>query len=442
MKSNLSKIYVLFILLFGSFLLNSSAFAFVSAIDDLHKYSVTEDEKFDKIFREGRDLIDKEEWAKAAAKFNQIVCDCPDKQYVDAAFYWLAFSYKKQKMYKEMNEAIDRLTASFPNSSWIDDARVMKYESGMTVYAIAASRPSAGGYPSVNGVPMAVAGNAADTILATSPQTPLDREDEIKLAAFQSLLSANQPRAIEVLGELLKSGSKASETLKREILRSLRNQGAFAADVNTRLLTYSNSVNAVPKVKDQILPQLRETLFKGYRNESNVKVRSEIIYTLSSLNDEESTNYIVQLYSSEQNKDLKKAVINSFGGSQFYALSVAGNPNLLKKPNFDKLFEILRTEKDAELRRLALSNLQRFSAWSTNAGMIETLSQIYDSEADEEFKTSIIRSFTASKQKQAYAKLLEIAKKDKNDKLRLEAIRALRSSSDPEVAKFLESLIK
>jgi hypothetical protein len=47
-----------------------------------------------------------------------------------------------------------------------------------------------------------------------------------------------------------------------------------------------------------------------------------------------------------------------------------------------------------------------------------------------------------SKQNQAAAKLLDIAKKDKSDKLRLEAIRSLGNSKNGEALKFLEDLIK
>jgi hypothetical protein len=91
---------------------------------------------------------------------------------------------------------------------------------------------------------------------------------------------------------------------------------------------------------------------------------------------------------------------------------------------------------------LALSNLQRFSGWSAKDGVIETLSQMYDSENDEQLKISIIHTFASVKENKAATKLLDIAKNDKSDKMRLEAIRSLRSSNNPEILKFLEDLIK
>lgn len=430
MKINLKKNGIIFIVIINIILINSAGFASVSAVNDSPKYVVTEDEKFNKIFREGRDLIDKEEWKKAAAKFNEIACDCPEDKYVDAALYWLAFCYKKQNLFKEMDETLDRLLRNYPSSSWADDARVMKYEQFSAVATTAARPTILRKFPS---------DATATTLLSTASQTPLDREDEIKLAAFQSLFSANPKRAIEIMGELLQSNSKASETLKREVIRSLRTPRYLAAQEYGVLSTASSRDS---KPQSENLSQLRETLFKGYQSESSVKVRTEIIYALANLNDEQSTTYIVQLYSSEQNKELKKAIINSFGGNNYFAFAASSNSMVSRKVDFDKLLEIVRTEKDSELRRLALSNLRKFSGWSAKTGVLEMLSQIYDSENDEEFKLSIIRSLSSAKENKAAMKLLNIAKNDKSDKMRLEAIRSLRTSDNPEVLKFLEALIK
>src|SRR5499426_3339419 len=79
-------------------------------------------------FREGRNLINKEEWAKAADKFNLIVTQYPNSEVTDAALYWLAFSLKKQNKFQETDDAIGRLIKEFPGSNWIKDAKVMRAE--------------------------------------------------------------------------------------------------------------------------------------------------------------------------------------------------------------------------------------------------------------------------------------------------------------------------
>jgi HEAT repeat protein/outer membrane protein assembly factor BamD (BamD/ComL family) len=435
------------------------------------------DEKFDRIFREARDLHDQGEWKQAIEKFKEIVCDCPEKKYVDAAFYWLADSYRKLRMYKEAAATLERLVKNFPESAWADDARVMSLElaaaGGQNVFV------TSGGVAYAPQAVQTITGVGTGNVWTTSAQTQLDREDEIKLAAFQSLLSADPKRSIEKMGELLQADSKASETLKREVIRSLRNRHSLRSSFSGNF-SYYESVG----VGTQNLQLLRDTLLRSFRSNSNVKIRTEIIYLLINFNDEQSVNYLSQLYASENDKEIKKAIINAFGnaGNFFYysfgqftpfvTATVAPSPiektdaekiqlekavvakaqaenaknefktREFKKIYFEKLLEIVRTEKDTELRRLAFQNLQRFVGWSTRDGIVEMFLEMYNAETDEEFKISVIQALGNIKQPPAVNKLLDIAKNDKSNKLRLEAIFALRNNKSPEVIKFLEDLIK
>lgn len=448
------------------------------------------DEKFDRIFREARELIDKEEWKQAIEKFKQIICLCPDdndKKQADAALYWMAYSYKKQQMFDEAFDTLGHLTTKFPKSKWASDAAILQMEvNRSSSRATAAARPTQTitGQAVTEFVPYY--SSSGQTVLGTTyapQQVPLDREDEFRLAAFQTLLAADTKRAIEVMGsEILRSDSKSSETLKREVLRSLRNSrfSLMSHFVEGYPITSSSGQqnSAENAERQQNTTLLRDTLFRSFKTESNSKIRSEIIYSIAGINDEPSFNYLVQLYSGEPDKELKKTIINSFGGTNsfYYSFSTspvgqaialnkaaaertvsstAQNTNPVSKLRFDKLVEIIRTEKDLELRRLALSRVQRFSGWIFKDGMVEMLSQMYDAESDEQFKSSIIQSFTISSiiknDKQPNAKtnadkavdkLINIAKNDKSDKLRLEAIRALREVKSPESLKFLEDLIK
>ena len=68
-------------------------------------------------FREGRDLIGKEEWARAAEKFDQIVAQYPKSGLTDAALYWSAFASKKQGKLQEAGESLARLIKEFPHST-------------------------------------------------------------------------------------------------------------------------------------------------------------------------------------------------------------------------------------------------------------------------------------------------------------------------------------
>lgn len=251
---------------------------------------------FDKMFRAGRDLIDRAEWAKAAEKFREVTEKYPDNKSSDAALYWLAFCYKKQKQFKEADAALDRLIERFPASSWVSDARVMRLEIGTALGgfypAIAKTTVPVGG---VSGLPASAAainsatGNTARRTqnlyesltfggaAASDTRAPLDRADEIKIAAFQSLLAADPKRAIDAMGEILKPDLKASETLKLEILRVLRSPRMLQAEA------LSLSTNKTAGDGKEFAPLLRETLVKAFEREPNLKIRQEIIYSLMNL---------------------------------------------------------------------------------------------------------------------------------------------------------------
>lgn len=417
-------------------------------------------DEFDKKFREGRNLIDAEEWARAAEKFSEAVEKDAGNKSADAALYWLAFCRKKQKQFREADAALDRLLEKFPSSSWASDARVMKLEIGAPLGRVSSGSSAAPvllGSAASSPASVVALENLIRTNTAAQPliyefltngefevaaatrseRTPLDREDEIKIAAFQSLLAADPTRAIETTGEILQPSSKASETLKREVLRVLRTQRLSRSEN----FTFAVSGGGTAAIGKEFVPLLREMLVKSFQNETNQKIRKEIIYSLSSLGNQ-SAEVLKNLYAAEADREIKRAIINSFGGSTngFYVFTANGAP--ARKIESDALYEIVRTEKDAELRRLAFASLQRFPGWAADEKTIDALANLYDADADEAFKISIIRALANSKQNQATQKLINIAKNDKSDKLRLTAIYSLRTSKNPEVLKFLQDLIK
>jgi tetratricopeptide (TPR) repeat protein len=423
---------------------------------------VTTQNNFGEKFRAGRDLIDRQEWARATEQFREAVKKYPDHKLADAALYWLAFCYKKQKKFEEADVALNRLLKEFPASSWTGDARVMKTEIAPAISRLYVSdsvnsniksKIAQGQFSSdlqSQVITETVNNSGQNMSLADKPalteRVPIARADEIKLAAFQSLLYADPKRAIETMGEVLKPDSKASESLKREILRVWRNPRLFASQTLTDNIAKTGG--------KEFVSVLRETLVKSFQNEKNVKIRIEIIYSLASLADGQSLDYLKQIYATENDRDIKKDIINSLGASAnvFSKLNSDAVPsqesgfNLSReqkrKMEIEILMEIVRVEKDIELRRLAFSNLRRFQNWSASEQAVEVMTRLYDAETDEEFKIFVVRAFAETKQKAATAKLFDIARNDKSDKLRLEAIYSLRTSKDPEVIKFLENLIR
>src|SRR5215831_7446498 len=81
-----------------------------------------------KVFRQGRDQIEDENWNGAAATFTSFVAEYPKHKDVDAALYWTAFALKKQGKFADADRELERLIREHPRSNWLDDARAMRVE--------------------------------------------------------------------------------------------------------------------------------------------------------------------------------------------------------------------------------------------------------------------------------------------------------------------------
>src|ERR1044072_3443866 len=77
------------------------------------------------IFREGRDLIEAQNWQKAAEKFSDFIKGYPKDKDLDAALYWYGYALEKQKRNEEAALPLLQLIRRFPNSSWRRDAQAL-----------------------------------------------------------------------------------------------------------------------------------------------------------------------------------------------------------------------------------------------------------------------------------------------------------------------------
>src|ERR1700750_2788673 len=65
----------------------------------LNRFVQSGDSPAMQVFRQGGALIEKEDWAAAAAKFEGYVSQYPKSKEADAALYWLAYALKKQRKF-------------------------------------------------------------------------------------------------------------------------------------------------------------------------------------------------------------------------------------------------------------------------------------------------------------------------------------------------------
>jgi len=443
-------------------------------------------------FREGRDLIERENWPQAAEKFNSFVSDYPKDRDVDAALYWYAYALQKQGKKDQAAVPLLRLIKSFPSSTWRREADTMLVVLGH--------------------------GNAV--------QQALDRNNcEIKILALQSLFQANEDRALSFVGDVLKSPSIECPELKTAAVSLLGSQGGARAvpllleiarsqsDLKLRLtairrlgeqngdtvaddLARLYDADRTKEVRVQILralaemdsPKAETKLIELARAGDDLSMRQVAIRYLGEKNGSSSLDELIRLWDADKTPEIRTQILRALserddprahaklldiarngetpelrieairrlgdrGKSsledllQLYtsetntaikqglirAFSETNDPRALTK-----LFEIARSADALDLRVTAIRRLGERNDEQT----VEQLVGMYDAEPNVQVKAMLIRGFGDSNNKSAVRKLMTIARSDQSVDLRKMAVRQLGESKDPEALKFLEDLLK
>ncbi len=389
-----------------------------------------------KAFREGRDLIEDEEWEAAEKHFKEFIAENPRHKNVDAAMYWLAFALKKQGRLRDADRTLERLINTHTKSEWKDDAQAMRIEIA----------PQLGNQTTIN--------QALDKGQASG-------DEEMKMIALQSLIYSNPERAVPMLEEILKPESKASRNLKQTAISLLGQSGArgtnlllevarhhrdndlrrsamvwlgmsgddrafeFLREVITQGTDKELLDSAVVAVAQSRNPKARALLSEVVRSNVSLEMRKTAIMQLALFGGDSAFDELSALYNSESNVELKKQILTAFsmsGGARAKA----------------KIEEIVRNETNSELRKTALF----WFAQRGGEGTLDSLIQMYDAEQNDEVKEHLLFVMYQSGSKKALQKLIQIAKTSPSGELRKRAVFWLGQSQDPEARKFIEDILK
>jgi HEAT repeat protein len=447
------------------------------------------------VFKQGRDLIEKEDWTAAAAKFEGYVAQYPKSKETDAALYWLAYALKKQGKFQDAEQALEKLTREFPRSSWVDDAHAMQVEIAPQV------------------------GKRVD------PDSVVD--DDLKMVALQSLFQSDPARAAGYARDILKPDSRASRELKETAVNLLGNYGGREGtatlleiartqpdpelrSIAIHRLGQSNDETVADElmkiygserereVKEQVLhafsqmnsPRAYARLLEVARAGGDTELRQTAIHWLGQRDEAQAIDDLMRIMSAERDDEVRASILHAFSqmndpraqarllevardgagstelraqaihwigqregdsvvdelvsiyradrneeirGAVLHALSQRSEPRARAA-----LFEVARAGDDPNMRQQAIHSLTQFDDAST----LEDLIKLYDAERDEDVKNSLLHAFSESKQERALLKLMEVARGDANREMRKQAIHWLGQSRDPRAMKFLQDLLR
>ncbi|HEY9401446.1 MAG TPA: HEAT repeat domain-containing protein [Pyrinomonadaceae bacterium] len=450
-----------------------------------------------KMFRAGRDMIENEEWTKAAEMFRGFINTYPRDNDVDAALYWYAYALKRQGHTKEAAKALKRLIKEHRRSGWREEADAMLTE-------------------------LAPALGQTEII-----DDALGKEnEELKLIALQSLFESNPERALGFVAEWLKPNSTASRRMKEsavsllgahggkqavplllEIARSqpdaklrqtaIHRLGEAGGEAVMDELMRLYSADPDPNIKRQVLHALAEMdgarpaaklLEIAQRAGEDLELRKTAISRLGERDG--AFDNLVRIYDADRSIEIRKRLMNAFSESndpralskllevartgdnvelRKFALRRLGEKN--SDAMLDELMRVYQAERDADVKReilhafsdmnsprarARLHEIARNPAESVElrrtvihriaerkeAQTVELLISLYDAEQNLDLKRALLHALGESGQKAALRKLMQVARTDASLDLRRQAIRQIGESRDPEALRFLEEILK
>jgi HEAT repeat protein len=371
-------------------------------------------ERADELYERARDLIENARFDRALTELDRVISLKSNR--TDAALYWKAYVLAKLGQRPEALATVADFTKQFPESRWLRDVRALEVE----------VRQSSG-----------------------QPVSPASQDDEeLKLMALRGLMNSDPDQALPVLEKMLTGTnspkvkdralfvlSQSRSARAREIIagvakgnanpdlqmRAIRYLGMMGGADSRQLLADVYRTTNDPAVKRGILRSYmtsgdRERLFGLAKGETDVSLRSEAVRQLGVMN---ARAELSQLYASEQSVDVRKQILQ--------AMFVGGDS--------ERLIELAKSEKDPELRRLAIRNL----GMTKRPGTAEALVAIYNSDSTPEIRKSVINALFIQNNASA---LVTLARAEKNLDLKKDIVSKLSNMKSKEAADYLMELLK
>jgi HEAT repeat protein len=490
-----------FVFASGAWLVGGAAAVARGANQDLAKlnrFVQTGNSPAMKMFRAGRDMIENEEWAKAAEAFRRFIDTYPRDNDVDAALYWYAYALKRQGNTKEAAKVLKRLIKEHERSGWREEADAM-----LTELAPALGQPK-----------------IIDDALGRE-------NEELKIIALQSLFESDPERALGFVTDWLKPNSTASRRMKESAVSLLGAHGGKQA-VPVLLDIARNQPDA--KLRQTAIHRLGEAggetvmdeLMRIYAADPDPNIKRQVLHALAEMDGARAGAKLLEIaqnageeielrktaisrlgerdgafdnlsriYDADRTVEIRKRLMNAFAESDdpralSKLLEVAragGDPELRKfalrrlgeknsDAMLDELTRIYQSERDADVKRemlhafaemdsprakaklqeiarnpaenadLRRHAIHRIGERSNDAQTVELLISLYDAEQNADIKRSLLRALGESEHKAALRKLMQIARSDASLDLRRQAIRQIGESKDPEALRFLEEILK
>jgi len=406
----------------------------------------------DAMYRQGREALNREDWTTAARRFQLIRQRYPRSRYAPDALYWEAFARYRTGRGDQLRMALgglDTQRSRYPQASTRRDADQL----AARIRGELARQGDAG---------------AAETVAVDAARAAQcgrrsgDDDDDERMAALNALLQMDADRAMPLLRSVLARRDACSEALRAKAVflvaqkaggdaetvllnvartdpsAEVRGQAVFwlsqtgterALDAIQQILRGTNDAEiqekAVFALSQHRSPRAAQAL-RDYaeRDGAPANVREKAIFWIGQHASAENAAYLRGLFGRLRDNDLKNKVLFSLSqmrgvGNERWILNVAADGG-----------------QDIEVRKQALF-------WASQSGVpLSEITGLYDRIRDADLKEHIIFALSQRmREPAAMDKIVEIARRDPDRRMRSKALFWLGQSHDPRAAAVLREVI-
>ncbi|WP_395377848.1 HEAT repeat domain-containing protein [Marinicella sp. W31] len=317
-------------------------------------------------YEAGQEALQEKNWSQAIKDFKAARAD--DPELADATLYWQAFAQYKSGQKRPAERTLKGLIKRYPDSPWIDDAKVLLQEHSARVP------------------------NSNDQI-----------DEELRLYAIQQMALHNPEKGLPLVIELLEKSN--SREVKSNALHILGISGSDeATDYLHRFILdegdYELKINGIQMLSMRGNDDTSDILIRLYDKENNKNVKQAIISGFVHNNDQKP---LLVLLEREKNPDLADQMIHMLG--------IGGDPDVLRKlyrayPNAarkpailnalaiagdeEAIKDIINTEKDKKSRIAAIQSLVIVGGDDLDNFILEQFNKSNDPQEKEAFINLLI----------------------------------------------------
>ncbi len=365
------------------------------------------------LYQRGVSAIDAGQWGKAVTEFSSVIEMKGSR--ADGALYWMAYALNKQNRDSEAKQAVKTLKKVYPDSRWIDDAEALLIE-------MRENRGERVHPEDVEDDDLKMI--AINSLMHTDPEKAYPLLEKIvrsntanrkmKERALFILTQSPSPRAQALIGEIARGNNNPA--LQEEAVKYL---GINATEHNRQILAelYTNAKSI--DVKEAVLQAFmlagdRTRVLNAARGEKNEDLREKAIQLLGVMG---ARADLASMYATEPSRDAKEKILQ--------ALFIAGD--------VDRLGDLAKSEKDSELRAVAIRNLGL-----TGGKSAPLLLQLYATERDREIKKAVIEGLFVQGNARA---LIDLSKKETDKELKKEIVQKLSVMGNDEATKYMLEIL-